>query len=115
MGYVVIELTCAGIPEEKLEAEPFTVDQENVLQQLDAGIQTKIRKGIPYAVVDLESRETICRFNQKNVKASDFDIRMLSRTLYESARKFYEDPENVKAFEKWKREQNQKKGKAPRK
>ena len=33
----------------------------------------------------------------------------------ESARKFYEDPENVKAFEKWKREQNQKKGKAPRK
>ena len=24
MGYVVIELTCAGIPEEKLEAEPFS-------------------------------------------------------------------------------------------
>ena len=104
MGYVVIELTCAGIPEEKLEAEPFTVDQENVLLQLDAGIQTKIRKGIPYAVVDLESRETICRFNQKNVKASDFYIRMLSRTIYESARKFYEDPEYVRAFEKWKAE-----------
>ena len=60
MGYVVIELTCAGIPEEKLEAEPFTTDQEDVLLQLDAGIQAKIRKGIPYAVVDLESRETIC-------------------------------------------------------
>ena len=71
MGYVVIELTCAGIPEEKLEAEPFTTDQEDVLLQLDAGIQAKIRKGIPYAVVDLESRETICRFNQKNVKASE--------------------------------------------
>ena len=112
---VVMELSCVSIPEEKLEAEPFTVNQENGLLQLDAGIQTKIRKGIPYAVVDLESRETICRFNQKNVKASDFDIRMLSRTLYESARKFYEDPENVKAFEKGKREQNQKKGKAPRK
>lgn len=106
MGYVVIELTCAGIPEEKLEAEPFTADQENVLLQLDAGIQAKIRKGIPYAVVDLESRETIGRFNQKNVKASDFDIRMLSRTIYESARKFYEDPENVKAFEKWKAEKD---------
>ena len=106
MGYVVIELTCAGIPEKKLEAEPFTADQENVLHQLDAGIQAKIRKGIPYAVVDLESGETICRSNQKNVKASDFDIRMLSRTIYESARKFYEDPENVKAFEKWKAEQD---------
>ena len=46
------------MPEEKLKAEPFTVDQENVLLQLDAGIQAKIRKGIPYAVVDLESRET---------------------------------------------------------
>ena len=31
MGYVVIELTCAGIPEEKLEAEPFTADQENTI------------------------------------------------------------------------------------
>ena len=102
MSYVVLELTCAGIPEEKLKAEPFTVDQENVLLQLDAGIQASIRRGIPYAVVDPESRETICEFNRKNVKASDFDMRMLSRTLYESVCKFYEEPENVKAFEKWK-------------
>ena len=43
MGYVVIELTCAGIPEEKLEAEPFTADQENVLLQLDAGIHLQIQ------------------------------------------------------------------------
>ena len=106
MGYVVIELTCAGIPEEKLEAEPFTADQENVLLQIDAGIQAKIRKGIPYKVVNLESKETICEFNRQNVKASDFDMRMLARSLYQGVQKFYEDPENVKAYEKWKKDQN---------
>ena len=36
-----MELTCAGIPEKKLKAEPFSFDQENVLLQLDAGIQAK--------------------------------------------------------------------------
>ena len=94
------------------EAQSILGSTANITKVQNTYLRKKV---IPYAVVDLESRETICRFNQKNVKASDFDIRMLSRTLYESARKFYEDPENVKAFEKWKREQNQKKGKAPRK
>ena len=42
MSYIGMELTCAGIPEEKLEAEPFTVDQENVLQQLDAGSELPV-------------------------------------------------------------------------
>lgn len=115
MSYIVMELTCSGIPEEELKAEPFTDKQESVLLQLDAAIQASIRKGVPYTVMDLESKETICEFNRKNVKASDFDMRMLARTLYEGAQKFYEDPENVKAFEKWKSEQDKKKGKAPRK
>ena len=115
MSYIVMELTCSGIPEEELKAEPFTDIQEGVLRQLDAPIQASIRRGVPYKVVDLESNATICEFNLKNVKASDFDIRMLARTLYEGAQKFYEDPENVKAFEKWKREQDNKNGKAPRK
>jgi len=115
MSYMVMELTCSGIPEEELKAEPFTDIQESVLLQLAAPIQDSIRRGVPYKIVDLESKATICEFNLKNVKASDFDIRMLARTLYEGAQKFYEDPENVKAFEKWKREQNKKNGKAPRK
>lgn len=115
MSYMVIELTCSGIPEEELKAEHFTDFQEGVLQQLDAPIQASIRRGVPYKIVDIESKEAICEFNLKNVKASDFDIRMLARTLYEGAQKFYEDPENVKAFEKWKREQDKKNGKAPRK
>ena len=65
-----------------------------------------VTRTVPNGKAYDKSRETICRFNQKNVKASDFDIRMLSRTIYESARKFYEDPENVKAFEKWKAEKD---------
>lgn len=115
MSYIVMELTCSGIQEDELKAEPFTAEQESVLQQLDAAIQDSIRRGKPYTVMDLESIKTICSFNHKNVKVPDFDMRMLARTLYEGAQRFYEDPENVKAFEKWKSKQDQIKGKAPRK
>lgn len=115
MSYFVMELTCAGIPEDELKAEAFNEEQEGILVQLDASIQEKIRRGVPYTVVDLDSGQTLCKFNIKNVKPTDFDIRMLARTLSEAAQKFYEDPENMKAFEKWKSEQDLKKGKAPRK
>ena len=114
MSYFVMELTCAEVPEDKLQAEAFNEEQEGFLVQLDASIQERIRRGVPYTVVDMDSGQTICKFNIKNVKPTDFDIRMLARTLSEAAQKFYEDPENVKAFEKWQSEQNQKNSKAPR-
>lgn len=114
MSYFVMELTCAGIPEDKLKAEAFNEEQEGFLVQLDTSIQERIRRGVPYTVVDMDSGQTICKFNIKNVKPTDFDIRMLARTLSEAAQKFYKDPENVKAFEKWQREQNEEKSKAPR-
>lgn len=115
MSYFVMELTYSGIPEDELKAESFNREQETILAQLDTAIQANIQRGVPYTVVDMDSGQTICKFNIKNVKASDFDMRMLARTLYEGAQKFYEDPENVKAFERWKSEQDKKKGKAPRK
>lgn len=108
MSYFVMELTCAGIPEEDLKAESFSKEQEGILAHLDASIQERIRRGIPYTIVDMDSGQTICKFNIKNVKPTDFDIRMLARTLSEAAQKFYEDPENMKAFEKWKSEQEHK-------
>lgn len=114
MSYFVMELTCAGIPEEDLKAESFSKEQEGILAHLDASIQERIRRGIPYTVVDMDSGQTICKFNIKNVKPTDFDIRMLARTLSEAAQKFYEKPENVRAFEQWKSEQDKKKGEAPR-
>ncbi|MCF2595266.1 hypothetical protein [Pseudoflavonifractor phocaeensis] len=114
MSYFVMELTCAGIPEEELKAESFSKEQEGILAHLDASIQERIRRGIPYTVVDMDSGQTICKFNIRNVKPTDFDIRMLARTLSEAAQKFYENPENVRACEQWKSEQDKKKGEAPR-
>lgn len=38
------------------------------------------------------------------------DYRPLGRTLLEAVRKFYEDPENEKAFQEWKRKREAEKG-----
>ena len=65
MSYTVMERTCSGIQKDELKAEHFTAEQESVLQQLDAAIQDSIRRDIPYTVMDLESKRTICAFNQK--------------------------------------------------
>lgn len=100
MGYTVIKLNCSGIPDGKLKPERFSDKQETVLTMLDASVQADIRKGVPYSVIDFESGQSIAEFNISNVKPSDFEKRMLASTLYEAVLKFYEKPENVKAFEK---------------
>ena len=64
---------------------------------------------MPYSIIAMESDQKISEFNISNVKPSDFEIRMLASALYGEALKFYADPENMKAFEKWKAERDKEK------
>ncbi len=98
-GTAVIEYNHSGIPDDQLKPEDFDERQLAVLAALPPARQAQIRKGCPVSVIDLGTGATIADFNLRNVKPSDFEMEMLARGLYESIRKYYSDPENVRKYE----------------
>ena len=77
----------------------FTDEQLALLRSLPQVRQDQIRKGVPVAVIDLESGKTMAVFNKENISTSQTQRNLLAMTLLDAAREFYQDPENVKAFE----------------
>ncbi len=68
----------------------------------------EIEKGVPMTVISFDSKGDIKEsesFNLENVHISDFNMRMLARTIIPKVREFYSDPENVKRYEEWKASQ----------
>lgn len=105
-GYAVLELNHSGIPDSELKPEEFTEQQKAVLRALPQERQAPILQGCPAAVIDLASGERIT-FNMKNVVLSDYDKESLGRAVYEAAKRFYQDPENVKKYEEWKKKKHE--------
>lgn len=67
-----------------------------------------IEKGVPMTVISIDSKgetKESASYNLENVHISDFNMRLLARTIIPKVREFYSDPENVKRYEAWKASQ----------
>ena len=95
-GTIVIELSHAI---NTSPVEQFTDEQLALLRSLPQVRQKQIRKGVPMAVIDLESGKTMAVFNKENISTSQTQRNLLAMTLLDAAREFYQNPDNVKAFE----------------
>lgn len=107
-GTVVIEFNHSGITDDELRPEEFDEQQLAVLVALPPERQEQIWKGCPVAVIDIGSGTTLATFNRKNIALTEYQKESLARSVYESAKRFYSDPENVKKYEAWKKERNAK-------
>ena len=105
-GTVVIEFDHSGIPDDELRPEEFDEQQLAVLAALPPERQEQIRKGCPVAVIDIGSGTTLATFNRKNIALTEYQKESLARSVYEAAKRFYSDPENVKKYEAWKKERD---------
>ncbi|MCH5191587.1 MAG: hypothetical protein J1F23_05420 [Oscillospiraceae bacterium] len=83
--------------------------QKKVLSKLSEEEQEKIRKGYAASVVDLESGESVCKFNLEDYRPPQRSIDQLARAILPRIQDFYSKEENRKAFEEWKAEQESKK------
>ena len=70
--------------------------QQALFRTLPPDQQEKVRNGIPMGVVDLETGKTLAVFNRQNISGAINQAAALE-LLYE-CRKFYQDPENERAF-----------------
>ncbi len=102
-GTAIIEFNHSGIPDAELKPEEFSEQQLAVLRSLSPERQAPIRRGCPVAVVDLATGKDIATFNMKNVAPTEYQKRELGRAVYEAVERFFQDPENVKKFDEWKK------------
>lgn len=78
------------------------------MHKLTADEKRDIENGTPMTVISIDSKGEIkesASYNLENVHISDFNMRMLARTIIPKVREFYSDPENVKRYEVWKASQ----------
>ena len=83
--------------------------QKQVLSKLSKEEQGKIRNGYAASVVDLDSGESVCKFNLEGYQPPQSSIDRFARAILPSIREFYSKEENRKAFEEWKAERESKK------
>ena len=91
-GTLIIEL--------KHEANPAPAElddaQTALFRALPPDQQEKVRRGVPMGVVDLETGKTLAVFNRQNISGAISQAAALE--LLYACRKFYQDPENERAF-----------------
>ena len=91
-GTLIIELKHPTNP------TPAQLDeaQQALFRTLPPDCQRQIESGVPMGVIDLKTGKTLAVFNRENVSGK-ISEGMALEMLYQ-IRKFYQDPENVKAF-----------------
>ena len=62
---------------------------------------------IAYFDKDMNITHEEC-YNLENIEIDEWQLEMLARAILPDIQKFYENEENVRAFEEWQREQEQK-------
>lgn len=106
-GITIMEFNHSGIPDDQLEPEEFSDYQLAVLNALPPERQAPIRRGCPVAVVDLATGKDIATFNMQNVAPTESQKNDLARALYQAAERYFQDPENVKKYEAWKKQKEE--------
>lgn len=91
-GTIILELSHDNDPS---RPEHFTEQ----LRFLPQARQDQIRKGIPVAIINLETGKTLAVFNKENIAPSSSQMDLLGMVLLDAARKFYQDPANEKKFQ----------------
>ena len=98
-----IEFNHSGIPDDELKPEEFNDYQLAVLKALPPERQAPIRRGCPVSVIDLATGNQIAAFNMHNVAPSELQKKQLGKAVYEAMQRYFQDPENVKKYEAWKK------------
>lgn len=93
----------------EFEEEALSDIQKQVLSKLSKEEQEKIRNGYAASVVDLDSGESVCKFNLEGYRPPQSSIDRFARAILPSIKEFYSKEENRKAFEEWKAERESKK------
>ena len=102
-GTTIIEFNHCGIPDDELKPEEFNDYQLAVLKALSPERQAPIRRGCPVSVIDLATGNQIAAFNMHNVAPSELQKKQLGKAVYEAMQRYFQDPENVKKYEAWKK------------
>lgn len=63
----------------------------------------KVLTGHGTVVVDLETEETVCKFNMENYRPPAWAIESFARRILPDIQKFYSHEENQRKHEKWKK------------
>ena len=74
--------------------------------------------GIPVIIAHFDKDLNITHeehYNLENVEMDDWQVEMFARAILPDIQKYYENEENVRAFEKWKCEQEPKLASNPQK
>ena len=69
--------------------------------------QEKVLTGHGTVVVDLETEETVCKFNMENYRPPAWAIESFARRILPDIQKFYSHEENQRKHEKWKKRTRQ--------
>ena len=56
-------------------------------------------------MIDLATGNQIAAFNLHNVAPSELQKKQLGKAMYEAMQRYFQDPENVKEFEAWKKKE----------
>ena len=93
-----------------MNAVPTTIEkmdkvQRQVFEKMNPAEQQKILEGYPASVVDLESGDTVCKFNMENFHMPKHAIESFARRILPDIQEFYSHEENHKEFEEWKKQQ----------
>ena len=89
-----------------LDEEKLTPIQKAVYDKLSENQKEQIKQGYGAVYRDIDTDTEICSFNMDCYKAPKLPD-YLARSIIESCRKFYSNPENVKKYEEWKKQQDE--------
>lgn len=84
-----------------LDEEKLTPIQKAVYDKLSENQKEQIKQGYGAVYRDIDTDTEICSFNMDCYKAPKLPD-YLAKSIIESCRRFYSDPENVKKYEEWK-------------
>ena len=79
--------------------------QRQVFEMMNPAEQQKILEGYPASVVNLESDDTVCKFNMENFHMPKHAIESFARRILPDIQESYSSEEIRKEFEEWKKHQ----------
>lgn len=79
--------------------------QRQVFEKMNPAEQQKILEGYPASIVNLESGDTICKFNIENFHMPKHAIESFARRILPDIQESFSNEEIRKEFEEWKKQQ----------
>ncbi len=106
-GSVSISLETDVGKSKAITLETMSAVQKQVYLGMSKEEQEKIMAGYGTVVADLETGETICKFNMENYQPPDWAIEEFARSLLPEIEKFYSNEENRRKYEEWKKQRDE--------